>query len=621
MSLLTYLRKISLAVKTVDRTHTTGGKRKLPLWIVATDERMSSSNKDDQTMIQKSHPQIHPTKEESSLFDILLGACSLSEREVTVRVAGGWVRDKLLNSHSYDIDVSLDTLTGEAYAILVQKYLMKMKKRDEEDINDNNNKEKAHAQAHTCSRVSVIKANPEKSKHLETATMKIDSIEVDFVNLRTAEVYEDNHRIPTSVIFGTPKEDAERRDFTVNSLFYNLHTREVEDWTKQGLNDMKAMIIRTPMDPNVTFTDDPLRVLRAIRFAVRFGFALAEDLKCAASSKLVHGALMSKVSRERVGSELEGILTGKNANPGAALLMIAELGLQDCIFTFPETSRIYGHVNGLCNGGIHKDDPVLCRTSSSNASMDDCNTEGNCDSSPDCTFSDAGREEGWMTSTRAVQLIPYILQTLKEGNGTTLARRKNIRTSIDIKLLHLAAMTLPFGSLSFFDSKNKEQGIVSYITATSIKFKKTCVINIAAIMDSCGEMKTFLEKLRVNEVQPTRLEIGMVIRKLKGLWLTCLNLAAIADILSMGGNEMDQSSKAFLLLYEIIVHYDLDECWRQRPLLDGKAMIKSLGLKNGPVVGIYMNEQIKWMLRHPNGTKDECIIYLKEKKADVERAT
>jgi tRNA nucleotidyltransferase (CCA-adding enzyme) len=80
--------------------------------------------------------------------------------------------------------------------------------------------------------VGVIKANPDQSKHLETATMQLGEIGwVDFVNLR-AETYSDEHRIP-DVEFGTPLQDAERRDFTVNSLFYNISERKVEDFTQR----------------------------------------------------------------------------------------------------------------------------------------------------------------------------------------------------------------------------------------------------------------------------------------------------------------------------------------------------------------------------------------------------
>ena len=120
--------------------------------------------------------------------------------------------------------------------------------------------------------IAKILSRPEQSKHLETATVKIHDFFVDFVNLRHEE-YASETRIPT-MRFGTPLEDAMRRDFTINSLFYNLHTEEIEDWTEIGLEDMKNRIIRTPLDPFETFSDDPLRVLRAIRFASRLEYAI-----------------------------------------------------------------------------------------------------------------------------------------------------------------------------------------------------------------------------------------------------------------------------------------------------------------------------------------------------------
>lgn len=72
--------------------------------------------------------------------------------------------------------------------------------------------------------MAVIESNPEQSKHLETARMRLDDLELDLVNLRS-ETYADS-RIP-EMAFGTPHQDAERRDFTVNSLFYNLNTCQV----------------------------------------------------------------------------------------------------------------------------------------------------------------------------------------------------------------------------------------------------------------------------------------------------------------------------------------------------------------------------------------------------------
>lgn len=145
-------------------------------------------------------------------------------------------------------------------------------------------------------RLIKIEAKPEQSKHLETATAIVGSISVDWVQQRGGEIYDGNSRIPTGVVsqlrrahsinfyltlpfpqtFGTPEEDADRRDLTINALFYNPHTESIEDPTKRGLLDLGLIPghtpkIRTPLDPFTTFRDDPLRVVRAVRFAARFG--------------------------------------------------------------------------------------------------------------------------------------------------------------------------------------------------------------------------------------------------------------------------------------------------------------------------------------------------------------
>ena len=101
-------------------------------------------------------------------------------------------------------------------------------------------------------------------------------LECDFVGLRS-ETYTDS-RIPDQVQLGTPEEDALRRDLTINSLFYNVHTRQVEDYTGSGLTDLANKVARTPLPPKQTFEDDPLRILRCIRFASRFDLSVAEEV-------------------------------------------------------------------------------------------------------------------------------------------------------------------------------------------------------------------------------------------------------------------------------------------------------------------------------------------------------
>lgn len=76
--------------------------------------------------------------------------------------------------------------------------------------------------------------------------------------------------------------DAQRRDLSLNALFYNINEGKVEDCTGIGLNDLKNRYCRTPIDPLITYSDDPLRLLRAIRFAQRFDFKICNEIRDAA---------------------------------------------------------------------------------------------------------------------------------------------------------------------------------------------------------------------------------------------------------------------------------------------------------------------------------------------------
>ncbi|KAG3052125.1 hypothetical protein PC122_g22771, partial [Phytophthora cactorum] len=175
------------------------------------------------------------TRAEDSLFSFLEYIQRLYAPETQLRVAGGWVRDKLRGAESEDIDIALDNLMGAKFARHITKFQRDRKLPP--------------------SSVGVVKANSDKSKHLEVATVTIEGSTVDLVHLR-AEEYTLDSRVP-EVKFATPEDDASRRDLTINALFYNLHTRQVEDFTGKGVEDLKAGVIRTPREPVQTFLDDP----------------------------------------------------------------------------------------------------------------------------------------------------------------------------------------------------------------------------------------------------------------------------------------------------------------------------------------------------------------------------
>jgi len=268
--------------------------------------------------------------------------------------------------------------------------------------------------------MGVIAANPEQSKHLETATMRVCGISVDFCNLRSVqEIYHDHSRIPTVKSIGTPYEDALRRDFTMNALFYNLVTRSVEDWTGRGLHDLRAGKLVTPLPALQTFRDDPLRVLRAIRFAVRYEFDLDDDIAQAAMDPEIHKALHIKVSRERVGKELEGMLTGKGGKPIAALQLISKLKLAGSVLSLPRKDGTIQRVFGPILQQDYEQFP------------DD-----------DCEGARHLRELGWQESSVTLQLLPPLLEPFQSLQPCT-------KTQLDHRLLPMAVFLLPFRQLQF----------------------------------------------------------------------------------------------------------------------------------------------------------------------------
>lgn len=257
-----------------------------------------------------------PPREPSSR-DVAADAVSSS---TVLRFTGGWVRDKLLGVESHDIDVSINNMTGLQFGLKMKTYLDIAGNTDKYGIKDGASRPST-VDDHTTPKISLdsdeikvlgglhkIEANPEKSKHLETVTTKVFGLDIDLVNLRT-ETYSETSRNP-QMAFGTPEEDSVRRDATVNALFYNLNTSSVEDFTGLGLCDMRSKIIRTPLEPRQTFMDDPLRILRLIRFASRLGYSIEPTTEKAMDDQAIRIAFAAKISRERVGTEFDKMLRG-----------------------------------------------------------------------------------------------------------------------------------------------------------------------------------------------------------------------------------------------------------------------------------------------------------------------
>ncbi|CDJ42825.1 tRNA nucleotidyltransferase, putative [Eimeria tenella] len=229
------------------------------------------------------------TPAEEDLFSLLNQCIEEQQLNIELRAAGGWVRDKLLGFPSTDIDIAIDTTSGARFAAILNQWLV--------------------SKGEPPRSFGIISKNVAQSKHLETATLRLRSFALDLVNLRS-ESYCNSSRIPSDTELGTPLQDAERRDFCCNSLFYNLKTRRVEDWLGSGLRDIQLRILRASSPvPRETLAEDPLRLLRGIRFAATLRFSLQKDLAVAAADPPIRESLKAKVAKERVGIELRKIFS------------------------------------------------------------------------------------------------------------------------------------------------------------------------------------------------------------------------------------------------------------------------------------------------------------------------
>ncbi len=227
-------------------------------------------------------------------------------------VIGGYVRDYFLHRQSNDVDIVVEG-SGIKLAEAVAGVLK--------------------------SKVSVF-------RNFGTAMLKYKGIEVEFVGARK-ESYSHDSRKPI-VEDGTLEEDQLRRDFTINALAFSLQKEDFGTLIDPfgGIRDMNEGIIRTPLDPDTTYSDDPLRMIRAIRFATQLGFKIVpESIESIRRNK----ERLSILSKERISEELNKILLTKV--PSVGFILLDDCNLLDVIL--PSLSYLKGIE--MVEGRGHKD--------------------------------------------------------------------------------------------------------------------------------------------------------------------------------------------------------------------------------------------------------------------------
>lgn len=270
-------------------------------------------------VMEQSAPKATPKDLEAFLKAMVQG----TEWEGKVFLVGGFVRDELLGKAPKDADIVIGVDQG---GVKFTTWLGK--------------------------KLGIFKegSNPVIYPTFGTANLRLEGIvwngkdfsdqNVDAVMFRKEQYHDPNSRKPAVQYTPDIKVDASRRDITFNAIYKDVATGKILDPTGKGLADLKAGIVRTPIDPTIIYTDDALRMFRAVRFATKFGFQISPEV-IEGIKKNLHR--LGNTSRERVRDELNKILL--SGDPTRGIRLLRDVGLLP--YVAPELQQAIGMTQNI----------------------------------------------------------------------------------------------------------------------------------------------------------------------------------------------------------------------------------------------------------------------------------
>lgn len=352
---------------------------------------------------------INLTSQEREIFNILINAKKEFNLNIEYRVAGGWVRDKLLGKGSDDIDIAVG-IPGFELANYIYKFGKKYNLNVKEPYQV------------SLDKMSTPVIGEDKSSDLMVGSVKINGMKIEFVPMRTEHYPDPNSRQPVITTTQNPKEDVKRRDLTINALLYNIEKGEIEDYVG-GKKDLLGgeIVLRTPDEARKTFMEDPLRMLRVLRFHSRYPNSVI-DTSIIESMKdpLIQDSYNKKVSTERAGPEIVKMMMGDN--PVESVGILFDTGLYKNVFKVPSMEDIN-------KDGIHMDQQT--------------------------------KFHKYNLKDHTLEVIKNLNNIMKENNENDYMRG----------LLNIAALFHDFGKMKTQKPHPKEEGRMQYINHERVSSK------------------------------------------------------------------------------------------------------------------------------------------------------
>jgi tRNA nucleotidyltransferase/poly(A) polymerase len=505
---------------------------------------------------------------EQLLRELLL-ECAQHFPGLDIWITGGWVRDRLLGIPSSDLDLALSNMTGRAFAEFLQGFSARP------DI-ESKYRQKAAGLGIPDSRFTrfhIMEKNAGAAKNLETAGGKLFGLDIDLANLRR-EIYDGQSRNP-QMEFGSPEEDAFRRDATVNSLFYHLGKQEVVDLTGRGFEDLNARIMRTPLDPRKTFMDDPLRVLRLIRIGSKLGFAIDPEAMHWMRHNEIRRALDTMIKRDRINIEVFKMM--KDPDPGVAFQHLFEANLYTPVFLRLDSPLVQP---------LQAEFPVL----------------GQVISAP------------WPTPwPRAYRLLN---QLLKNDIGSNLSRIVQSQQNAE-NVWTMAAYAPVAGA-----RRSMLKQAVQEATA-AIRLPTRLSKLLEAALTNFDSIQAIVDTTAAKAHPPSRSTVGMALRSWGPTWSTQVTYVMLAqavyehehegsDDLSLLTGPVVEKYSAFA---DFVVDKGLWDAHSLRPCLDGNEILDLLGLRaGGRFLKNVLDSLVAWQFDHQHARVEDAKAWLREER-------
>lgn len=332
-----------------------------------------------------------------------------------------------------------------------------------------------------------------------------------------------------------------------------------------GLQDMRDRLIRTPLEPYETFKDDPLRVLRLIRFASRLEFTIVPEVAKAMSHPEIKKALKLKISRERIGVEVEKMLYGEH--PFEALELMYTLDLYDCIFEPPEETY----------------DPALPRQN--------CYT--------------------------AINIVRYLLAPI-DGHPEITSLISDPR---DHFICWIAAAESPWLGRIFDRDKKKDIPAAASAARDGIKLKNKDFETLVKCFRHAEEIHKLVRENAASKEGLSRSRVGLAIRKYGSEWRLQVFTSLLFDLIPLWDAAGESTAGSLQDLTEVLDLYTtfvkqverlkLQDAWDFKPLLNGKELQDALDKRPGGWMKEALDIIMEWQLDHPEGGKEEALTHLK----------